>query len=202
MSNTDKKNKLEDELDKIQSSYSNLNVQHYSANKDEHMPNFGDLEIYDYNKDIVEVEKEASQYMQSLSSMYLGDSQELLNHDYIIRKVKEDARIYADSLFLDRMSKKVLLQQLKLVDNDGSPRQFEIINQTFKEIRENNKDGRNSRSEIEKLYKDIRADFGLNHISESNKISDITPIEADDDSQIINTIDLNNKINDYLTKKE
>lgn len=200
--NSEKKNKLEDELNKITSSYSNLNIQHYSADKEKHMPGYGDLEVYDYNKDVSEVEKEAYDYMVSLANMYLGDSQELLDHDYIKRKLKEDARIYADSLFLDRMSKKVLLQQLKLVDNDPSPRQFEIINQTFKEIRENNKDGRKSRSEIEDLYKDLRKDFGLNHISESRKPSDVTETDNEDDGQIINTMDLNNRINEYLQNKD
>jgi len=191
-----KKEKLEDEFDKIQNQHSNLNVKQYLVDVDEDLPGFGELEVYDYDTDLKNVNNESIEIMNELVDLYLGDAEEIKNHPYINRKKKEDARIYASSFFLERMSEKVLLQILRQIDNgDNSARMYEVLNQTMKEIRENNKEGRQSRTEVEKLYKEMRKDLGLNEIS-SNVVN------SDDEGEIINTKDLNDRIDDYLKGKD
>jgi len=195
---TKKKEDLQDEFDRIQEQNTDFDISGYLATNDD-LPGFGAIEVYDYNNDISDVKVEGDEYIKDLVDFYLGDSEAVVNHPYIKRKMQEDARIYADTLFLERMSKKVLLQQLKQVDNgDNSARMYEVINQTFREIRENNREGRSSRSEIEKLYKEVRKDMGLNDIADQNSSN----IPADENlGKIIDTKDLNNQIDQYLKSK-
>lgn len=189
-----KKDELEDEFDKIQSQHSNLNVKQYLVDVDEDLPGFGELELYDYDADLKNINEESKEILDELVDLYLGDAQEIKNHPYIIRKKKEDARIYASSFFLERMSEKVLLQLLRQIDNgDNGARMYEVLNQTMKEIRENNKDGRTARTEVEKLYKEMRKDLGLNEMVGGNDL-----VVDDEEGEIIDTKDLNDKIDNYL----
>src|ERR1035437_6521634 len=200
MSNKDKLNELQSEFDNIQSSNSNTNPNNHLITPED-MPDFGELEIYDYNSDLSEVGEEAREIMGHLIDLYLGDAPKVKEHPYLKRKINEDARVYARSLFLERMSEKLLIQQFKQVDQgDNSARMHEVINQTMKEMREINTDGRKSRTEIEKLYKEMRNDFGLNDLSESTQTDDIKPI-ADTNGKVVDTRDLNDMIDKYIQRK-
>jgi len=194
--NQQKKTDLGDEFDKIQGQHSNLSVKQYLVDVDDDLPGFGELELYDYDTDLKNINEESKEILDELVDLYLGDAQEIKTHPYIIRKKKEDARIYASSFFLERMSEKVLLQILRQIDNgDNGARMYEVLNQTMKEIRENNKDGRQARTEVEKLYKEMRKDLGLNEMVNGG---DILP---SDEGEIINTKDLNDRIDNFLKGK-
>lgn len=195
--NQKKKDDLNDEYEEIQKLNKSLDVKKYYVDPDEDLPEFGELELYDYDTDLKNVKEESTEIIDDLVDLYLGDVDEIKNHKYIQRKKKEDARIYASSFFLERMSEKALLQLLRQIDNgENSPRMYEVLNQTMKEIRENNKDGRNARTEVEKLYKEMRKDLGLNeHVNNGN----VSTNESDEDEgEIIDTLKLNEKIDDYV----
>jgi hypothetical protein len=197
--NQKKKEELEDEFDKIQNQHKNLDVKQYLVDVDEDLPGFGELEVYDYDSDLQTINDESKEIMDELVDLYLGDAPEIKNHPYIVRKKKEDARIYASSFFLERMSEKVLLQILRQIDNgDNGARMYEVLNQTMKEIRENNKDGRQARTEVEKLYKEMRKDLGLNEMVGGNDLD----TGGDDEGEIIDTKSLNDKIDNYLKGKD
>jgi hypothetical protein len=76
----------------------------------------------------------------------------------------------------------------------------EVINQSISQIRENTKFSQSQRTELEKFYKEMRRDFGLNDIS--------TPV---DDSQsgsseqpggsTLDSRALNDMIDQYLKNK-
>lgn len=198
--NQKKKQTLEQQFNQIQNQHSNVaNMEQYMVSEED-LPGFGELELYDYDNDLAEVKKEAEEIINNLVDLYLGDNEEVINHPYIKGKMKEDARIYADSKFLERMSKKLLLQQLRQIDNgDNSARMYEVSNQTMREIREINKEASNRRTEIEKLYKEIRRDLGQPDMAESN-----TEFEPEDETQgqIIDTSDLNSQIDDILKNRK
>jgi hypothetical protein len=199
--NKERKKDLENELDSIQNEHNDFNIQQYNIKAPDLLPGFGQMEVYDYDMDINNANKEAIDYVTSLVNLYLGDSESLVNHEYIQKKLKEDSRIYGDSIFLDKMSKRILLAQLKLVDNgSNNPRSFETINQTIREIRENNKEGRTSRTEIEKDYKEIRKDFGLNTAIKNDDV--IQEEKADDGKRIIDPARLNDEIDRLLKERE
>ncbi|MFK5282989.1 hypothetical protein ACI3PL_25815, partial [Lacticaseibacillus paracasei] len=78
--------------------------------------------------------------LESLVDLYLGDSKKIIEHPYIKNKLKEDALVYAETIFLSKMTRKNFLTQLRQVDNgDNSARMHEVINQTVSQIRDNSK---------------------------------------------------------------
>lgn len=197
--NDEKKNKLEEEFDQLQQNHKNTKMDKYLVDPEEDLPGFGELEVYNYDNDQAEVTKISEDVIENLVDLYLGDAPDVKSHPYIKEKAKQDMYDYADARFLSKMSKKLLLQNLRQIDNgDSSARMYEVATKLMGEIREINKDSRTSRSEIEEFYKGIRVDLGLNELSSNNKSKD----DENEDGSIINTADLNNQIDEYLKSKK
>ena len=199
MSKEDNKKKLgdlEDEFDKIQNQHKDINVQSYLVNPDTDLPEFGKLDLYDYDNDMDFASDKSEEIIENLVDLYLGDSEEIKSHPYINQKKRQDMEDYADSRFLRMMAKKLMLQNLKQIDNgDNGARMYEVATKLMGEIREINKDSRNSRTEIEKFYKDLRSDMGLNDMSNSRSIEET---DTEEETHIVNTNDLNTKIDAIL----
>ena len=131
--------RLTDEFDLIQEDTSDFDISQHLATMDD-LPDLGQIELYDYDADIKIASKKGNDVLESLVDLYLGEFQELKNNQYIRNKMKEDALVYAETLFLQKMTRKNFLSQLRQVDNgDNSARMHEVINQTIKEVRENSK---------------------------------------------------------------
>lgn len=192
-------NQLQSEFESIQDDSKDLDISKYLA-KHEDLPDLGEIQIYDYDADMRKSTEKAMEVLESLVDLYLGDSQRVSEHPYIKNKMKEDALVYAETIFLQKMTRKNFLTQLRQVDNgDSSARMHEVINQTIKEVRENAKFTSTQRTDLEKFYKEIRKDLGLNEISES--IEQDIPIE-DDDGKIYDSRNLNDMIDKYLKNKD
>jgi site-specific recombinase XerD len=87
--------------------------------------------------------------------------------------------VYAEGLFLARMTRKSFLGQMRQVDNgDNSARMHEVVNQTIGQIRENAKFLSGQRTELEKFYKTLRKDMGHEEI-EAQKLP-----ETEEDLQV------------------
>ena len=158
------------------------------------------IEIYDYDKDMTECLLQAIDVVQSRASLYLSDNQVLLNHIYIKNKIKEDSGVYAGTLFTSRMAKRLLISTLKRIDAlDNNSRMIEVCNQTLKEVRENIEFESTQRTELEKFYKEIRKDFGLDEEIKSDKTEEENTKKVE--GTILDGRDLNNKINEYLKSK-
>ena len=92
--------------------------------------------------------------------------------------MKEDAMVYAEAIFLTKMTRKNLLTQMRQVDNgDNSARMHEVVNQTVGQIRENAKFLSGQKTELEKFYKTLRKDLGYNEIEQ-----EALPTELDNKS--------------------
>lgn len=201
MANHKKENKineLQTEFERIQQEQE-IDVSKYLAKRDD-LPDLGEIEIYDYDKDITESIDQASSLLESLVDLYLGDSKKIMDHKYIKNKMKEDAAIYAETIFLSRMTRKNFLTQLRQVDNgDNSARMHEVVNQTISQIRENSKFSSTQRTDLEKFYKELRKDLGLNEITSEEMKSEIQ--ENEEDVKITDTRNLNDMIDSYLKNK-
>lgn len=198
--NEEKKTHLKEEFEKIQENNKDFDVSKYLA-KMEDLPELGEIEIYDYNKDIKEVKEQSDNILESLVDLYLGDSPVVKKHPYIANKMKEDANIYAETLFLQKMTRKNFLTQLRQVDNgDNSARIHEVINQSISQIRENIKFSQSQRTELEKFWKEMRKDLGLNEISEQNEIN-IIEEDLDDGGKTIDIRKMNDMIENYIKNK-
>lgn len=195
---------LQNEFNRIQEENKELDVSKYLAKMDD-LPDLGEIQIYDYDNDLEDSKKVADDVLESLVDLYLGDNPDIKKHNYIVNKMKADAQVYADTVFLQRMTRKNFLTQLRQVDNgDSSARMHEVINQTISQIRENIKFSQNQRSELEKFYKDMRRDVGLNEISESMEQKNIEqkPDNNEEKAKVFDSRSLNNMIDDYLKNKK
>jgi hypothetical protein len=191
---------LQDEFQKIQEQNSDLDVSQYLAKREDHLPDLGTIQIYDYDADQDDASEQAGEVLESMVDLYLGDYPDLIKHKYVQQKMKEDTKVYADTLFLQKMTKRNFLTQLKQVDNgDNSARMHEVVNQSVSQIRDNIKFSQTQRTEFEKFWKDMRKDLGLNEMSESmeqkNQPIQETPEES---GKIIDPRSLNEMIDRML----
>jgi len=194
---------LQDEFSRIQEESKDIDINKYLAKREDHLPDLGTIQIYDYDVDIDQASDQAGEVLESMVDLYLGDYPDLIKHKYVQQKMKEDTKVYADTLFLQKMTKRNFLTQLKQVDNgDNSARMHEVVNQTVSQIRDNIKFSQTQRTEFEKFWKDMRKDLGLNDISESmEQKSTPTVDEQQESGKIVDTRSLNDMIERMLKGK-
>jgi hypothetical protein len=169
----DKKKSLEEELNRIQNDNQDLVVSNYIA-QEEDIPDFGSIEIYDYNKDVEDSNKSAKELMESLFEFYFKDVPGIKENKYLMKKIEEDALVYAESIFLQKMTRRNFIKQLSQVDSGSdSARHHEVINDTVSQIRDNIKFSQSQRTELEKYYKEMRKDY-------DEMLSHVDPVETGD----------------------
>ena len=188
----EKINSLQEEFNKIQEDNRDLDVNMYMA-KLEDLPELGDIQIYNYESDIVEVKERANNVLDSLVDMFLGDVPKLLEHPYIKNKVQEYALDYAESLLLTKMTRKILISQMRSIDNGANgARENEVVNQTIQQMRENIKFSKSQKTNIEKSYIDLRRELGITEIE--NKVEESKEDGNKEESMILD----NRKMNDLI----
>jgi hypothetical protein len=207
MSKSDKeRNRIQDEFDQIQSENNNgesFDISTYLASADD-LPDLGQIEIYDYDADLTVTTQRSMDVLESLVDLYLNDVPQLKEHKYIKNKMREDAMVYAEALFLQKMTRKNFLSQLRQIDNgDNSARMHEVVNQTVGQIRENSKFSLTQRTELEKFYKELRKDMGLNEIADNPEITKFQNDSVDnEDGAIVDNRKLNDLIKNAMLNKE
>ena len=201
MSKTEnERNRIKDEFDEIQSESGEFDISKHLA-RPEDLPDLGEIEIYDYDSDMTVASQQSMEVLESLIDLYLSDVPQLKEHPYIRNKMREDAKVYAETIFLSKMTRKNFLSQLRQVDNgDNSARMHEVVNQTIGQIRENSKFSSTQRTELEKFYKGLRKDLGLNEIEnpEVMKAQNIAAEESAGESIGGGEIMDNRKLNDLI----
>ena len=195
------RNRLKDEFDQIQSESGEFDISKHLA-KPEDLPDLGEIEIYDYDADLTVASQQSMNVLESLVDLYLGDVPQLKDHPYIKNKMKEDAVVYAEGIFLTKMTRKNFLSQLRQVDNgDNSARMHEVVNQTIGQIRENAKFLSGQKTELEKFYKTLRKDLGYNEI-ENQEIKQSEEGEDQPDGAIMDSRSLNEMIKQAMINKD
>jgi hypothetical protein len=195
--------RLQDEFDQIQSENSEFDISLHLA-KPEDLPDLGEIEIYDYDADLTVATQQSMDVLESLVDLYLSDIPKLKDHSYIKNKMREDAMVYAEAIFLSKMTRKNFLSQLRQVDNgDNAARMHEVVNQTIGQIRENGKFLSNQRTELEKFYKTLRKDLGYNEIENPEvKQAEVEKSDTSSEGLVTNNRDLNDLIKNAMTKRD
>lgn len=192
------RNRIKDEFDQIQSEGGDFDISKHLASPDD-LPDLGEIEIYDYDSDLTASSHQSMDVLESLVDLYLSDVPQLKEHPYIKNKMKEDATVYAEAIFLSKMTRKNFLNQLRQVDNgDNSARMHEVVNQTIGQIRENSKFLSGQRTELEKFYKTLRKDLGLNDIENPEVIKSQNIAEESNQENQNGEIFDNRKLNDLI----
>lgn len=207
MSKTEnERNRIKDEFDEIQSENGEFDISKHLA-RPEDLPDLGAIEIYDYDSDMTVASQQSMEVLESLVDLYLSDVPQLKEHPYIRNKMRDDALVYAETIFLSKMTRKNFLTQLRQVDNgDNSARMHEVLNQTIGQIRENSKFSSTQRTDLEKFYKGLRKDLGLNEI-DSPEVKEAqsksnTKFDEDEESKIMDNRKLNDMIKSAMMGKE
>lgn len=210
---SDERKRLMDEVNEIMAE----NDESYNFSNNlaslEDTQDINDLVLYDYEDDMKKSRDLSDEVLTTLVDLYLNEVPALKEHPYIKNKMKEDAMVYADSIFLSKLTKKNFITQLEQIDQgDASARMHEVVNQTVGQIRENTKFLANHRTELEKFYKALRNDFiesiesSQNSSHTSTKNNPVGEIDGDqptqDEGMITDNRSLNDMINQVLLKKE
>ena len=198
--------RIQDEFDEIQSENGEFDISKHLA-RPEDLPDLGEIEIYDYDSDMTVASQQSMEVLESIVDLYLSDVPQLKEHPYIRNKMRDDALVYAETIFLSKMTRKNFLSQLRQVDNgDNSARMHEVVNQTIGQIRENSKFSSTQRTELEKFYKGLRKDLGLNEIEnpEVMKAQNIAAEESEEGTtgSIMDNRKLNDLIKNAMINKE
>ena len=194
--------RLQDEFDQIQSENSEFDISLHLA-KPEDLPDLGEIEIYDYDADLTVATQQSMDVLESLVDLYLSDIPKLKDHSYIRNKMREDASVYAEAIFLSKMTRKNFLSQLRQVDNgDNAARMHEVVNQTIGQIRENGKFLSAQRTELEKFYKNLRKDMGYSEIENPDVKKNEIKEQEDSDGDVMDSRKLNDMIKNAMTQKK
>jgi hypothetical protein len=196
----EKINNLQEEFNKIQEENKDLDVNMYLAKLDD-LPELGEIEIYNYENDLSESKNRADNVLNSLLDLYLGDAPKMKEHQYIKNKIEEDAQNYAETLFLIKMTRKTLISQLRQVDNgENNARMHEVVNQTMAQMRDNIKFNTSVKTDLEKFWKEMRKDFGLNEV-QNQMVEEEFEDEETKDNIVMDSRNLNDAISKYLKNK-
>jgi len=199
----EERNRLQDEFEQIQSEGGEFDISKHLA-RPEDLPDLGEIEIYDYDTDLTVASQQSMDVLESLVDLYLSDIPQLKEHPYIKNKMKEDAMVYAEGIFLQKMTRKNFLSQLRQVDNgDNSARMHEVVNQTIGQMRENSKFLMSQRTDFEKFWKTLRKDMGYNEIENPEmKASEELAEQTSNEGVITNNRDLNELIKKAMMNKD
>ena len=202
MSKSEKdRNRLQDEFDQIQSEGGEFDISKHLATAED-LPDLGEIEIYDYDSDLTVSGQQSMDVLESLVDLFLSDVPQLKEHPYIKNKMKEDAMVYAEAIFLSKMTRKNFLSQLRQIDNgDNSARMHEVVNQTIGQMRENGKFLSGQRTELEKFYKTLRRDLGYNEI-ENPDVQKASDQQSSEDGDIMDSRKLNELIKNAMISKD
>ena len=85
----DERNRLKDEFEQIQSEGGDFDFSTHLA-KVEDLPDFGEIEIYDYESDLIVANQQSTDVLETLVDLYLGDVPKLKEHPYIKNKMKDE----------------------------------------------------------------------------------------------------------------
>lgn len=194
------RDRLKDEFSQIQSEGSTFDISKHLALPGD-LPNLGEIELFDYDSELLSVSENSMTVLEELVDLYLNDLPALKEHPYIKTKMREDAMVYSEAIFLTKMARKVLLSQMRQIDNgDNSARMYETTIQTFAQIRENAKFLSNQKTELEKFYKTLRKDMGYSEIDNPDvKRSELASDENQEDL-VTDNRRLNEMIKNALAK--
>ena len=204
MSKTEnEKNRIKDEFDEIQSGNDSFDISKHLA-RIEDLPDLGEIEIYDYDSDLTVATEQSMDVLESLVDLYLSDIPQLKEHPYIKNKMRADAKVYAETIFLQKMTRKNFLSQLRQVDNgDNSARMHEVVNQTIAQIRENSKFASSQKTELEKFYKTLRKDIGYEEAVDNPDIQKKADESTNnEDGDILDNRKLNDLIKNAVMNSE
>lgn len=196
------RNKIKSEFDAIEldiaEKIDQLNPEELFAAEGE-LPALSDcnVEQLDYTKQITKLNTDATNIVNNLAELYLGD-ENLLENSYIKDKRRKDAEYYGKLEFLVETSQKTLINVMREIDmGNAHPKMFEVQSMLQKEMRDNIKLSSSSLSNIESFYKSIRKDLGM------STSPSVTPAkEVTDETTHVDMKEFNQQLEDMMNNPD
>lgn len=167
---------------------------------DDLLPGLNDIEIFDYQKQIKEIQSDCEITLDCLSSLYL-------NADDLVTKninniIQNDALALADlkfSLFCSKRALINLMTQLDMGIND--PDLYSSVSLFQKEIRDTIKQLYIIQKDLKNFYKCIKDE--IKEINKGDEVEgEMEDTEADEVYHIVNIKDLNQQVEEYMKEDE
>ena len=168
---------------------------------DELLPGLNDIILFDYDKEIAEIQSDCEETLDCLSSLYLNA--EDIEKKNISNIIKNDASALADLKFSLSCSKRGLINLMKQLDlGINDPLMYQSVGIFQKEIRDSIKMLYDIQKKMKDFYKDIKKEMGeLNAGGIEEKIKDIEAIDDEDTYHIVDFDKLNDEIESFQKKK-
>lgn len=202
--NNDERERLKQELAMIENDIQRvINREGPSDNLEassEDLPAIQNAVVHDYDEELNEIEQESQEIVDNLVGMYLDDDANLINHDYIRKKRQKDADNFARLDFLVKSSQRIMVNVMREIDMGATtPKMFEVISMLQREMRENIKLSSTNLTNIEKFYKEMRKDLGL---QDEPEIAQTVQHDEKKEGHITSHLDLNKRIDDILKRRK
>jgi len=168
---------------------------------EELLPGLNDIEIFDYKKEIENIQTDCEETLDCLSSLYLKEEE--LEKKNISNIVKNDALALADlkfSLFCSKRGLINLMKQLDMGVND--PEMYMAVGTFQKEIRDSIKMLYDIQKRMKDFYKDIREEIATINSGDTEEEQEEKEIKDEGSLYIIDYDRLNTDIDDYKKGKK
>ncbi len=169
---------------------------------DDLLPGLNDIVLFDYDKEIIEIQTDCEETLSCLSSLYLNV--EDIEKKNINNIIKNDALALADLKFSLSCSKRGLINLMKQLDMGiNDPLMYQSVATFQKEIRDSIKMLYDIQKKMKDFYKDIKKEMAeLNAGGKDDEEAEvITPI-TEETYHIVDMDQLNDEIESYMNKGE
>ena len=167
---------------------------------DELLPGLNDIVLFDYEKEIEQIQVDCEETLECLSSLYLNAEE--IEKKNISNIIKNDALALADLKFSLSCSKRGLINLMKQLDMGiNDPLMYQAVGTFQKEIRDSIKMLYDIQKRMKDFYKDIKLE--LSEINAGDKTEEEVDNLINDETYHIVDIDkLNDEIESFMNKGE
>jgi hypothetical protein len=166
---------------------------------DELLPGLTDIKLFDYQKEINDIQADCEITLECLSTLYLDV--ETIDRKNISNIITNDALALADLKFSLSCSKRGLINLMEQLDMGiNDPLMYQAVATFQKEIRDSIKMLYDIQKKMKDFYKDIKTELTSINTGEENEEDDIKDIESEETYHIVDMDKLNDEIDSYMDK--
>ena len=163
---------------------------------DDLLPGLNDVEIFDYDKEIKEIQSDCEETLECLSSLYLNVEE--IEKKNISNIIKNDALALADLKFSLSCSKRGLINLMKQLDmGTNDPLMYQAVGNFQKEIRDSVKMLYDIQKKMKDFYKDIRNELTEINAGEDTE-DEVTDLHGQETYHIVDMDRLNEDIDNFM----
>lgn len=166
---------------------------------DDLLPGLNDVELFDYEKEIGEIQLDCEETLECLSSLYLNAEE--IDKKNISNIIKNDALALADLKFSLSCSKRGLINLMKQLDMGiNDPLMYQAVGNFQKEIRDSVKMLYDIQKKMKDFYKDIRNELTEINAGDEKEDDEITDLHGQETYHIVDMDKLNEDIENFMKR--